>query len=152
VPCIRPGYAEIVAFERRLPSKRPRVGLAWAGRRSHNNDLSRSMSLDTLSPLLGLSAVKCVSLQRELCAEDERLLGDPPRIVRIGEKLTDFAETAAIISLLDIVISVDTAIAHLAGALGKPVFVLLLFAADFRWMRQRAGSAWYPTARLFDFG
>jgi tetratricopeptide (TPR) repeat protein len=149
VPYIRPGCAEIAAFERRLPSKRPRVGLAWAGRRSHRNDLSRSMSLDTLSPLLGLSAVEFISLQHELCAEDERLLGDRPQIVRIGEKLRDFAETAAIISLLDIVISVDTAIAHLAGALGKPLFVLLPFAADFRWLRQRPDSAWYPTARLF---
>jgi len=63
--------------------------------------------------------------------------------------LTDFAETAAIISLLDIVISVDTAVAHLAGALGKPVFVLLPLAADFRWLRGRPDSAWYPTARLF---
>jgi tetratricopeptide (TPR) repeat protein len=147
VPYIRPGCAEIAAFERRLPSKRPRIGLAWAGRRSHRNDLSRSMSLNTLSPLLGLSAVGFVSLQHELCVEDERLLGDRPQIARIGE--TDFAETAAIISLLDIVISVDTAVAHLAGALGKPVFVLLPFAADFRWMRQRPDSPWYPTARLF---
>jgi hypothetical protein len=107
------------------------------------------MSLNTLLPLLELSAVQFVSVQHELCAEDARFLGDRPQIVRIGEKLTDFAETAAIISLLDIVICVDTAIAHLAGALGKPVFVLLPFAADFRWMRQRCDSAWYPTARLF---
>jgi len=149
VPYVRPGCAEIIAFERSLPSKRPRIGLAWAGRRSHRNDLSRSMSLNTLLPLLGLSGVQFVSLQHELCAEDEHLLDHRPEIVRIGEKLSDFAETAAVISLLDIVISVDTAIAHLAGALAKPVFVLLPFAADFRWMRQRPDSAWYPTARLF---
>jgi tetratricopeptide (TPR) repeat protein len=149
VPYIRPGCADIGAFEHCLPSKRPRIGLAWAGRRSHRNDLSRSMSLNTLLPLLELSAVQFVSVQHELCAEDARFLGDRPQIVRIGEKLTDFAETAAIISLLDIVICVDTAIAHLAGALGKPVFVLLPFAADFRWMRRRCDSAWYPTARLF---
>jgi tetratricopeptide (TPR) repeat protein len=149
VPYIRPGRAEIVAFERRLAAKRPRIGLAWAGQRSHKNDLSRSISLKTLLPLLGISAIQFVSLQHELCAEDECLLSDHPEIFRIGEKLTDFAETAAIVSLLDIVISVDTAVAHLAGALGKPVFVLLPFAADFRWMRQRPDSPWYPTARLF---
>jgi tetratricopeptide (TPR) repeat protein len=149
VPYIRPGRAEIVAFERCLPSKRPRIGLAWAGRRSHKNDLSRSMSVQMLSPLLGISHVQFVSLQHELCAEDERFVSDHPEIFRIGERLTDFAETAAIISLLDMVISVDTAVAHLAGALGKPVFVLLPLAADFRWLRQRPDSAWYPTARLF---
>jgi len=149
VPYVRPGRAEIAAFEHRLPSKRPRIGVAWAGRRSHKNDRSRSMSLKTLLPLLEISAVQFVSLQHELCGEDEHFLRDHPQIGRIGEKLRDFAETAAIISLLDIVISVDTAVAHLAGALGKPVFVLLPFAADFRWMRKRPESAWYPTARLF---
>ena len=149
VPYIRPGRAETVAFEGCLPSKRPRIGLAWAGERSHKNDLNRSMRLQTLLPLLGNSDVQFVSLQHELCAEDECFVGDHPEICRIGERLRDFAETAAIISLLDIVISVDTAIAHLAGALGKPVFVLLPLAADFRWLRGRPDSAWYPTARLF---
>jgi tetratricopeptide (TPR) repeat protein len=152
VPYVRPGGVEIAAFEHRLPSKRPRIGVAWAGRRSHKNDLSRSMSLETLLPLLEISAVQFVSLQRELCGEDEHFLRDHPEICRIGEKLRDFAETAAIISLLDIVVSVDTAVAHLAGALGKPVFVLLPFAADFRWLRKRRESAWYPTARLFRQG
>jgi tetratricopeptide (TPR) repeat protein len=149
VPYVRPDRAAIVAFEARLPSKRPRIGVVWAGRRSHKNDLSRSMSLKTLSPLLEISSVQFVSLQREVRGEDAQFLSDHPEIVRIGEQLGDFAETAAIISLLDIVISVDTAVAHLAGALGKPVFVLLPFAADFRWMRRRPDSAWYPTARLF---
>jgi tetratricopeptide (TPR) repeat protein len=149
VPYILPSRAEIAAFERRLPSRRPRIGLAWAGRRSHTNDLSRSMSPKTLSPLFGTLDVQFVSLQHELGAEDGDFLRDHPEIFRFAEKLTDFAETAAIISLLDIVISVDTAVAHLAGALAKPVFVLLPFAADFRWTRKRADSPWYPTARLF---
>jgi tetratricopeptide (TPR) repeat protein len=149
VPYVRAGRAEIAAFEHRLPSKRPRIGVAWAGRRSHKNDLSRSMSLETLLPLLETSAVQFISLQRELCGEDEHFLRGHPEVFRIGEKLGNFAETAAIISLLDIVISVDTAVAHLAGALGQPVFVLLPFAADFRWMREHPESAWYPTARLF---
>ena len=72
-----------------------------------------------------------------------------PGLVHLGGELRDFADTAAVISLLDVVISVDTAVAHLAGALGKPVVILLPYAADFRWMRNRDDSPWYPTAKLF---
>ena len=74
---------------------------------------------------------------------------DLPNLVHLGGELRDFADTAAIISLLDVVISVDTAVAHLAGALGKPVMILLPYAADFRWMRDRDDSPWYPSAKLF---
>jgi len=149
VPYILPDRTEIAAFERSLPSKRPRIGLAWAGRRSHKNDLNRSVSLKTLGPVLEISDAQFVSLQHELGAEDSGLLSNYPDILCIGDRLIDFGETAAIVSLLDIVISVDTAVAHLAGALGKPVYILLPYAADFRWMREREDSPWYPTARLF---
>jgi ADP-heptose:LPS heptosyltransferase len=71
-----------------------------------------------------------------------------PNLVHLGGELRDFADTAAVISLLDVVISVDTAVAHLAGALGKPVLILLPFAADFRWMRLSEDTPWYPTAKL----
>ena len=74
---------------------------------------------------------------------------DLPNLVHLGGEFRDFADTAAIISLLDVVISVDTAVAHLAGALGKPVIILLPHAADFRWMRDRNDSPWYPSAKLF---
>ncbi len=75
-------------------------------------------------------------------------MGGLPNLVHLGDDIGGFADTAAIISLLDVVISVDTAVAHLAGALGKPVVILLPYAADFRWMRQRNDTPWYPTARL----
>jgi ADP-heptose:LPS heptosyltransferase len=72
-----------------------------------------------------------------------------PNLVHLSDGFRDFADTAAVISLLDVVVSVDTAVAHLAGALGKPVVILLPYAADFRWMRNRGDSPWYPTAELF---
>jgi ADP-heptose:LPS heptosyltransferase len=80
--------------------------------------------------------------------EAEMLAGDD-RIVHLGGELADFADTAAVIALCDLVISVDTAVAHLAGAMGKPVFILLPFSSDWRWMLDRADTPWYPTARLF---
>ena len=90
----------------------------------------------------------CFSLQSDLRAADSEVLAGLPNLVHLGGDLRDFADTAAIISLLDVVISVDTAVAHLAGALGKPVLILLPHAADFRWMRGRDDSPWYPTAQL----
>ena len=133
----------------RLPQRRPLVGLAWSGARSHDNDLNRSMRLETLAPLLDLPDVQFVSLQHEVREEDAPLLQDRANVLQIGAKLRDFADTAAAIALLDAVISVDTAVAHLAGAMGKPLLLLLPFAADFRWLRERHDSPWYPTARLF---
>ena len=91
--------------------------------------------------------VRCFSLQRDLRDADGEALRGLPNLVHFGSEFRDFADTAAIISLLDVVISVDTAVAHLAGALGKPVMILLPYAADFRWMRDRDDSPWYPTAR-----
>jgi ADP-heptose:LPS heptosyltransferase len=79
---------------------------------------------------------------------DRQTLCEVPNLVHLGGELADFADTAAVISLLDIVVSVDTAVAHLAGALGKPVIILLPHVADFRWMRARGDSPWYPTAKL----
>ena len=93
--------------------------------------------------------VTFVSLQHEVRAEDVAVLRSRPSVVQIGEEFRDFADTAAAIAALDAVISVDTAVAHLAGAMGKPLLLLLPFAADFRWLRERQDSPWYPTARLY---
>ena len=90
-----------------------------------------------------------VSLQHEVRDEDRALLQEQSAVVHVGDRLRDFADTAAVISLLDAVISADTAVAHLAGAMGKPLLLLLPFGADFRWLRERDDSPWYPTARLF---
>jgi tetratricopeptide (TPR) repeat protein len=132
----------------RLPSGRARVGLVWSGSPSHKNDANRSIPLVRLAPLCADASVHFVSLQRELRAGDAEVMRDLPNLVHVGGELADFADTAAVISMLDHVISVDTAVAHLAGALGKPVSILLPHAADFRWMRGRDDSPWYPNAKL----
>lgn len=128
---------------------RPRIGLVWSGERAHDNDLNRSMSLAALAPLLDLPHLKFISLQHDVREADAVLLQARSDVVQIGQTFADFADTAAAIAKLDAVIAVDTAVAHLAGAMGKPLFLLLPFAADFRWLRERSDSPWYPTARLF---
>ena len=141
--------ADVAQWRTRLPRQRPLVGLVWSGERSHDNDLNRSMRLQTLTPLFDLTDIAFVSLQHEVREEDRALLESRSDVVRIGAAFKDFADTAAAIAALDAVIAVDTAVAHLAGAMGKPLFLLLPFAADFRWLRGRSDSPWYPSARLF---
>jgi tetratricopeptide (TPR) repeat protein len=145
-------YADPVAqadWAARLgPRTAPRVGFAWSGSAKHTNDMNRSIALKSLLPLMSCD-VFCVSLQKEIRASDAPLLSTLPSLYRLGETLTDFASTAALLCELDLVITVDTAIAHLAGALGRPVWILLPHVADWRWLQQREDSPWYPTARLF---
>jgi tetratricopeptide (TPR) repeat protein len=148
IPYIRPAEADIAAWRLRLPQRRPLVGIVWSGGRFHDNDINRSMRLATLAPLLELPDVSFVSLQHDVREEHAASLRTCTNVVQLGNQFRDFADTAAVIALLDAVISVDTAVAHLAGAMGKPLFLLLPFAADFRWLREREDSPWYPTARL----
>jgi hypothetical protein len=147
VPYLKADSRRAARWAAGLPKGRPRVGLVWAGRASHHNDTNRSIALRRLAPLLPLAAVQFIGLQRDLSATDEALLARY-NVPSLGPALRDFADTAALISALDWVVSVDTAIAHLAGALGKPVIILLPFAADFRWLREREDCPWYPTAVL----
>ncbi len=149
VPYIAPPRSEIALWRGRLPPRRPLVGLAWSGDRGHDNDLNRSVALQTLTPLLDLPDISFVSLQHDVRETDLPVLQKRSSLFRTEQKFRDFAETAAAVSQLDAVITVDTAIAHLAGAMGKPVFVLLPYAADFRWLRERQDSPWYPKARLY---
>lgn len=134
----------------RLPRMgRPRVGLVWSGKPSHKNDHNRSIALTRLAPLLVLPGVDFVSLQREVRDADLPAFGQFPALLRLDQHLNDFADTAAAIAQCDLVIAVDTAVAHLAGALGRPVWILLSHIQDFRWMLAREDSPWYPSARLF---
>jgi tetratricopeptide (TPR) repeat protein len=149
IPYIAPADADIASWRARLLPRRPCIGLAWSGTRSHDNDLSRSMRLETLAPILDLEHVTFVSLQHEVREDDAAFLESRAEVVRIAPEFSDFADTAAVIASLDAVVSVDTAVAHLAGAMGKPLFLLLPFAADFRWLRERRDSPWYPSARLY---
>ena len=132
----------------RLDRPRPRIGLVWAGNPHHSNDGQRSLPLAQLLAALppGLSYL---SLQRELRPGDVERLQAHPEILCLGDQLADFADSAALCRELDLVICVDTAVAHLCGALGVPVWIVLPFAADWRWLRQRDDSPWYDSARLF---
>jgi tetratricopeptide (TPR) repeat protein len=127
----------------------PRIAIAWAGRVTHPNDRNRSIALARLAPLFMLDTVSFVGIQSELRSEDEKVLAGIPRITHIGEELRDFDDTAAVLTLVDLVVSVDTAVANLAGAMGRPTWILLPFSPDWRWMLGRTDSPWYPTARLY---
>jgi tetratricopeptide (TPR) repeat protein len=126
-----------------------RVGMVWSGSPLHKNDHNRSVDLARLIAPLSVPAVELVSLQCEPSLADAAVLARHGNILQIGPELRDFADTAAVVSLMDVVVSVDTSVVHLAGALGKPVWVLLPFTPDFRWLLDREDSSWYPTARLF---
>jgi hypothetical protein len=148
-PYLSAAPAAIEEWRRRLPRGRPLVGVVWSGERSHDNDANRSMRFETLAPLFDLKDPIFVSLQHEVRDEDRAALAARPEVDAIGQQFSDFADTAAAVAALDAVIAVDTAVAHVVGALGKPLLLLLPFAADFRWLRERTDSPWYPTARLF---
>ena len=126
----------------------PKIGLVWSGRITHHNDANRSIPLEQLATLTKHPA-HWISLQKDIRTSDEPVLVATPGMHRYGELLTDFADTAALVMNLDLVITVDTAVAHLAGALGRPVWILLPHVADWRWLRNRSDSPWYPTARLW---
>jgi len=125
-----------------------RVGLVWSGNPAHQSDRWRSIPLAELAVLVR-PGVRFVSLQKVLRDSDLPALAQFPSLEWHGEDLRDFNDTATLIDCLDLVITVDTAVAHLAGALGKPVWVLLYYSADWRWLTERDDSPWYPTARLF---
>lgn len=126
------------------------VGLCWAGNPGNSNDHNRSIPLRELIPLLGVPGLRFLSLQRMLRDGEEAILRAYANVdIDTDRKGIDFADTAALIAGLDLVITVDTAVAHLAGALGKPVWVLLPFSAHWAWLRDREDSPWYPTATLF---
>ena len=125
------------------------IGLVWAGSPGHLNDSNRSCPLNLFLPIACMNGIRLFSLQKEI---PERWASDSVtelNLIDNTEDIEDFSDTAAIIMSLDLVISVDTAVAHLAGALGKPVWTLLPFAPDWRWMLNRDDSPWYPTMRLF---
>jgi tetratricopeptide (TPR) repeat protein len=124
------------------------VGIAWAGSGSFAGDRHRSLAFSTLRALLSVPGITFVGLQRDVPLGDVAALS-ATGLVNLGPELSDFADAAAVLTLLDLVVSVDTAIVHLAGALAKPVYVMLPYAPDFRWMLERIDSPWYPTARLF---
>ncbi len=127
-----------------------KVGVAWAGNIRHKGDRQRSLSAEAVLPRLVMPGVQLYSLQKEPRPEDAPALAAlRDDVVDLAPALSDFDDTAAAAAALDLVIAVDTSVAHLAGALGRPVWMLTPYALDWRWLREREDSPWYPTMRLF---
>lgn len=148
VPYLAPPSADQARL-RPPSSERPKVGLVWSGDLRHMRDHLRSIPADLFLRLADTPGIQFYSLQHQVRETDRPALEQRPFINRELERAFDFADAATIVAGLDLIITVDTAIAHLAGALGKPVWILLHVAPDWRWQADRADSCWYPTARLF---
>ena len=129
-------------------SAQARVGIAWSGRAEHDNDRNRSIPLLDFEPTL-VQGIDYVCLQKEIRSEDRTVLAKHPEIRLVEKHLRDFGDTAALVECMDLVITVDTSVAHLAGALGKEVWILLSFVPDWRWLLDRVDSPWYDSAMLF---
>jgi tetratricopeptide (TPR) repeat protein/ADP-heptose:LPS heptosyltransferase len=144
-----PSAERLQAWETRLGQRnRPRVGLVWSGSIKHRNDQNRSIPLQMLTRILDLDAT-FVSLQKDPRPADKAILAERPDVVDLTAHLTDFIETAALLHCLDLIVTVDTSVAHLAGAMGRPTWVMLPYLPDYRWLLDREDSPWYPTMRLF---
>jgi tetratricopeptide (TPR) repeat protein len=148
VPYLRANEAHIGKWRERIERlPRPRIAVAWAGSADHVNDRNRSLQLRQVAPLFSLNA-GFVSIQRDSRAADAEELTRQLALTHVGDALADFDDTAAVVTLADLVITVDTSVAHLAGALGRPTCVLVPFWPDWRWMLERTDTPWYPTMRL----
>jgi tetratricopeptide (TPR) repeat protein len=146
---IKPDDERRVAWSARLPPKtKSRIGVVWSGGAGQKNNYNRSMELQELLPIFSPNA-DWICLQKEVKENDLAALRQMGRIALFGDDLKDFSDTAALIDLMDLVITIDTSVAHLAGAMGKPVWILLRYNRDWRWLLDRDDSPWYPTARLF---
>ncbi len=149
IPYLAADEVQVEKWSARLGAlPRPRIAIAWSGNPNHDNDRNRSIAFARLAPLFAAPA-GFVGIQRDVRTEDAAPLAGEKRLTHIGGELEDFSDTAAVLALCDLVIAVDTAAAHLAGAMGRPVWVLVPFAPDWRWTRDGETTPWYPTARLF---
>ena len=136
-------------LDRDLPAGSRRVGIAWAGRPTHNNDRNRSLPLTAFAPIGAVEGVALVSLQKGPAAAQAKAWQGRAPLLDLDAEIGNFEDTAAIIAGLDLVLCVDTSLGHLAGVMGKPAWVLLPHAPDWRWLTERADTPWYPTLRLF---
>jgi Flp pilus assembly protein TadD len=147
-PYLTPPDMHAVQLPASLDRQR-QIGMVWAGKPTHKNDKNRSCRFTDFIELLGMPGVTVYSLQKGPRERDIVDNSCEALVLNLGGQLNDFADTAAVIQQLDLVITVDTSVAHLAGALGKPVWVLLPYAPDWRWMVDTDTSPWYPSMRLF---
>ncbi len=133
----------------RVSSGHKRVAIAWAGRPTHNNDINRTITLDTLAPLFGIAGVTFVSVQKGPTAAQTALYQGRAPLLNLDPEIQDFEDTAAILENVDLLVSVDTSVVHFAGAMGRPVWSMIPFAPDWRWLAEREDSPWYASLRLF---
>lgn len=149
IPYLYADEKKAESWAKRLGDKtKPRVGLVWSGSTAHRHDRYRSVALETLSPIFA-SDFEFHALQNEMREHDVTALNEINNIETHEDDLNDFSDTAALIDQMDLVITVDTSVAHLAGAMGKECWVLLAHSPDFRWLTDRTDSPWYPTVTLF---
>jgi tetratricopeptide (TPR) repeat protein len=153
IPYLRADPARVATWTERLrrlaPASHRRIGIVWAGRPTHNNDRRRSSKLADFAPLAALPGVALVSLQKGPSADQAgRYFGRAP-LINIGAEVRDYNDTMALLECLDLVVTVDTSVGHLAAAMGKPVWILLATSPDWRWLLGREDTPWYPTVRLF---
>jgi tetratricopeptide (TPR) repeat protein len=149
IPYLSADDAALAKWSARIGAlAQPRIAIAWSGNAEHYNDRNRSIPFARLAPLFSASA-RFISIQRDVRPEDAGTLASESRVTHLGSELENFTDTAAVIALSDLVISADTAVAHLAGAMGRPLWVLIPFQPDWRWTLDGDTSPWYPTARLF---
>ncbi len=154
IPYLRADPGKTATWADRLSAVSPRdyrrIGVVWAGRPTHTNDDNRSMPLASLAPLAALPGISLISLQKGAAAQQQ--IGrywNPAPLINLGPEIADYGDTMAVIENLELVVTVDTSVGHLAGAMGKPVWTMLPYAPDWRWLLDRTDSPWYPTARLF---
>jgi Flp pilus assembly protein TadD len=149
VPYVYPDPALVAAWGQRMAGDSLRIGLAWGGSPTFPHERWRSIPLEQLAPLTNLAGTTFYSLQMGPQASQVKQLGSRAQIIDLQDEQEDLADTAAIVANLGLVISIDTSVAHVAGAMSKPVWILLQKSPDWRWLLDREDSPWYPTARLF---
>ncbi|MBF0108972.1 MAG: glycosyltransferase family protein [Magnetococcales bacterium] len=150
IPYLSAAADDVARFEEPLQKiSGLKVGVAWRGHPKHVNDRNRSIDPELLRELFAIEGCSFITLQQELTSREQELVSANDRIYPLGLGLEDFAVTAGLLSQLDLIISVDTAVAHLAGAMGRKCWLLLPKVPDWRWLLDRSDSPWYPTLKLF---
>jgi hypothetical protein len=153
IPYLHPDPANVARWAQRLDGLVPkgfrRIGVIWAGRPAHNNDRNRTVLLADLAPLDEVPGIALLALQKgPRTGQAGGWFGRAP-LINLGAEIETYDDTMAILRNIERLVTVDTSVAHLAGAMGRPVWIILPFAPDWRWLLQREDTPWYPTARLF---
>jgi len=149
IPYLSAKEPKVAHWRNKIGTDAFKVGLVWAGNPIHTNDHNRSCALQNFTPLAEIKNVKLFSLQKGPGIEQIKSWQGDTGLIDLGQDFEDFTDTAAAIENMDLIISVDTSVIHLAGAMGKPVWTLLPFMSDWRWMMERQDCPWYPTITLF---